>query len=200
MPLLLILAVTGFVVAARRSDAAWAHSYGAFLKLALLIIAVRIVFQSLLSSGSQGPTVLFTLPEVPVAGSTGLKLGGVVSLEAVLRAFYEGLQLATILCCVGAANSLGSARRLLRSVPGRSTRSESRWSSPSRSRPSSSPTPPGSAPPTGSADRAAAGCAPSSAWRCRCSRVPWTAPSSWPRPWTPGATGVRRTPAASRAG
>ena len=118
VPLLLILAVTGFVVAARRSDAPWAHSYGAFLKLALLIIAVRIVFQSLLSSGSQGPTVLFTLPEVPVAGSTGLKLGGVVSLEAVLRAFYEGLQLATILCCVGAANSLGSARRLLRSVPG----------------------------------------------------------------------------------
>src|SRR5687767_4494805 len=81
VPLLLILAVTGFVVAARRSDAAWAHSYGAFLKLALLIIAVRIVFQSLLSSGSQGPTVLFTLPEVPVAGDTGLKLGGVVSLE-----------------------------------------------------------------------------------------------------------------------
>jgi energy-coupling factor transport system permease protein len=42
----------------------------------------------------------------------------VISLEAVLRAFYEGLQLATILCCVGAANALGSARRLLRSLPG----------------------------------------------------------------------------------
>ena len=44
--------------------------------------------------------------------------GGQVTLEAVLRAFYEGLQLAVILCCVGAANSLGSARRLLRYVPG----------------------------------------------------------------------------------
>ena len=51
------------------------------------------------------------------AGS-GLKLGGEVTLEAVLRAFYEGLQLATILCCIGAANALGSARRLLRYVPG----------------------------------------------------------------------------------
>jgi energy-coupling factor transport system permease protein len=49
---------------------------------------------------------------------SGLKLGGEVSLEAVLTAFYEGLQLATILCCVGAANALGSARRLLRYVPG----------------------------------------------------------------------------------
>ncbi len=118
VPLLLILVVTGFVVAARRSDAPWARAYGAFLKLALLIIALRIVFQAVLSTGSQGPTVLFTLPELPMPSGTGLKLGGVVSLEAVLDAFYEGLQLATILCCVGAANSLGSARRLLRSVPG----------------------------------------------------------------------------------
>ena len=118
VPLLLILVVTGFVVAARKSDAPWARSYSTFLKLALLVIAIRIVFQALLSSGSQGPSVLFTLPELPVPGSTGIKLGGVVSLEAVLRAFYEGLQLATILVCVGAANALGSARRLLRSVPG----------------------------------------------------------------------------------
>lgn len=118
VPLLLILVVTGFVVSARKSDAPWARSYVAFLKLALLVIAIRIVFQALLSSGSQGPTVLFTLPEIPLPGSTGIKLGGVVSLEAVLRAFYEGLQLATILVCVGAANALGSARRLLRSVPG----------------------------------------------------------------------------------
>lgn len=118
VPLLLILVVTGFVVAARRSNAPWARSYAAFLKLALIVIVIRIVFQAVLSSGSQGPTVLFTFPELPVPGSTGIKLGGVVSLEAVLRAFYEGLQLATILCCIGAANSLGSARRLLRYVPG----------------------------------------------------------------------------------
>ena len=118
VPLILILVVTGFVVAARRSDAPWAKSYGAFLKLALVVIAIRILFQSVLSTGSQGPTVLFTLPEIPVPGSSGIKLGGEVTLEAVLRAFYEGLQLATILVCVGAANALGSARRLLRSVPG----------------------------------------------------------------------------------
>ncbi len=118
VPLVLILVVTGFVVTARKSDAPWARSYAAFLKLALLVIAVRIVFQALLSSESQGSTVLFTLPEIPVPGSTGIKLGGEVTLEAVLRAFYEGLQLATILVCVGAANALGSARRLLRSVPG----------------------------------------------------------------------------------
>ena len=118
VPLALILAVTGFVVAARRSNAPWARSYVAFLKLSLVIIVVRILFQALLSTGAQGPTVLFTLPSLPMPEGSGLKLGGVVSLEAILRAFYEGLQLATILCCVGAANALGSARRLLRYVPG----------------------------------------------------------------------------------
>ena len=118
VPLLLILAVGGLVVSARRSTAPWAKSYGAFLKLALVIIAIRIAFQALLSTGSQGPTVLFTLPSIPMPADSGLKLGGEVTLEAVLRAFYEGLQLAVILCCIGAANALGSARRLLRSVPG----------------------------------------------------------------------------------
>ena len=118
VPLLLILVVAGLVVAARRSMAPWARSYGAFLKLALVIILIRIVFQAVLSTGSQGPTVLFTLPEAPMPEGSGLKLGGQVTLEAVLRAFYEGLQLAVILSCVGAANALGSARRLLRYVPG----------------------------------------------------------------------------------
>ncbi len=118
VPLALILVVTGFVVMARRSNAPWSRSYVAFLKLSLVIIAVRILFQALLSTGAQGPTVLVELPSLPMPAGSGLKLGGVVSLEAVLRAFYEGLQLATILCCVGAANALGSARRLLRYVPG----------------------------------------------------------------------------------
>ena len=118
VPLLLILVVTGFVVAARRSDAPWARSYMAFLKLSLVLIVVRILFQALLSAGAQGPTVLVTLPSLPMPVGSGLKLGGVITLEAVLRALYEGLQLATILCCVGAANALGSARRLLRYVPG----------------------------------------------------------------------------------
>lgn len=118
VPLLLLLVVTGFVVSARRSAAPWARAYVAFLRLALLLVVVRILFQSLLSTGAQGPTVLFSLPQVPMPSGSGLKLGGDVTLEAVLRALYEGLQLATILCCVGAANALGSARRLLRYVPG----------------------------------------------------------------------------------
>ena len=50
VPLALILAVTGFVVSARRSSAPWARSYVAVLKLSLVIIVVRILFQALLTT------------------------------------------------------------------------------------------------------------------------------------------------------
>jgi energy-coupling factor transport system permease protein len=117
--LVLILTVTAFVVAARRSDAPWAHSYTAFLKLGLIVIGVRVVLQALLSTRSQGNTVLFTLPQLPLPDwAAGVKLGGEVSAEALLTALYDGGQLAVMLCCVGAANALASPRRLLKSLPG----------------------------------------------------------------------------------
>jgi energy-coupling factor transport system permease protein len=117
VPLVLIIAVTWFVVSARRGDTPWAASYAFFFKLAMIVIAIHLVFQALLSDAEQGVTVLFTLPEIPLPGRTGIKLGGVVTLEAVLNAFYFALQLAAIFCCIGAANALGSARQLLRYVP-----------------------------------------------------------------------------------
>jgi energy-coupling factor transport system permease protein len=117
--LVLILAVTGFVVSSRRSDAPWANSYAAFLKLGLMVIGVRVVLQALLSTSSQGNTVLFTLPQIPLpVWANGVKLGGEVTLEALLTALYDGGQLAVMLCCVGAANALASPRRLLKSLPG----------------------------------------------------------------------------------
>jgi energy-coupling factor transport system permease protein len=117
--LVLILAVTGFVVSARRSDAPWAHSYAAFLKLGLVVIGIRVVLQALLSTRSQGNTLLFTLPQIPLPDwANGVKLGGEVTAEALITALYDGGQLAVMLCCIGAANALASPRRLLKSLPG----------------------------------------------------------------------------------
>jgi energy-coupling factor transport system permease protein len=116
---LLLLAATGYVVMARRSSAPWAYAYGAFLRLGLLIIAIRVLLQAVLSSQSQGTHVIVELPEVPLPDwAAGLKLGGLITWEAVMTAFVQGLQLATIICCIGAANALASAQRLLRCVPG----------------------------------------------------------------------------------
>ena len=47
----------------------------------------------------------------------GLHLLGPVTQESVLAGLYDGLRLATIVICVGAANSLANPKRLLRSVP-----------------------------------------------------------------------------------
>lgn len=115
--LLLIIAVAAYVVAARRPIAPWSRSFGVFLRLGLIIIAIRVVFQVIVAAPI-GVTVLFTLPSVTLPDFlAGIRLGGAVTFESLLAAVYDGLRLATILACVGAANSLASPARLLKAVP-----------------------------------------------------------------------------------
>ncbi|MFE1577598.1 energy-coupling factor transporter transmembrane protein EcfT [Streptomyces fradiae] len=120
-PLLLglVVGVAGYVVAARRTDAPWARSYGAFLKLGLAVLVVRVLFSTLLGSPIPGAHVLFTLPEVPLPDwARGVRLGGRVTAEQLVFALYDGAKLAAMLVCVGAANALASPARLLKSLPG----------------------------------------------------------------------------------
>jgi len=113
----LVVAVAGWVVARRRPDAPWARSYAVFLKLGLVVIAIRVAFTVVLGSGF-GSTVLVTLPSLPLPGwAAGVSLGGPVTAEELLLAVYQGMVLAALLACVGAANSLASPARLLASVP-----------------------------------------------------------------------------------
>ncbi|WP_407566561.1 CbiQ family ECF transporter T component [Streptomyces sp. 184] len=116
--LALLVAVAGYVVAARRSDAPWARSYALFLKLGLLVIAVRLVFATFLGSPIPGTHAVFTLPEVPLPEwAQGVRLGGRVTAEQLTFAFYDGMKLAALLICVGAANALANPARLLKSLP-----------------------------------------------------------------------------------
>jgi energy-coupling factor transport system permease protein len=120
-PLLLglLVGVAGYVVAARRTDAPWARSYGAFVKLGLLVIGIRVVFSVALGSPIAGTHVLFTLPEVPMPGwADGVRIGGRVFAEQIVFALYDGAKLAALLICVGAANALANPARLLKSLPG----------------------------------------------------------------------------------
>ncbi|GAA3618494.1 CbiQ family ECF transporter T component [Streptomyces chitinivorans] len=116
--LALIIAVTAYVVAARRTDAPWARGYGAFLKIALAVLVIRLFFAVFLGSPIPGTTVLFTLPEVPLPDwAQGVRIGGRVTAEGLVFALRDGLKLATMLVCVGAANALASPARLLKSLP-----------------------------------------------------------------------------------
>ena len=115
--LLLLCAVAGLVVAARRSDAPWARGFRFYLVLGLVIIAIRVVFRVLVGARF-GSIVLFELPVVELPEVTaGITLGGTVTLEGILSAVYDGLRIATLLICLGAANSLADAKRMLKSLP-----------------------------------------------------------------------------------
>jgi energy-coupling factor transport system permease protein len=117
--LALILAVAGTVVAARRTEAPWARAFKWYLLAGVVVIAIRIVFRIVLG-GELGPGehVLFTMPQIPLPGfMSGVRIGGAVSAESVVSAVYDGFRLATILCCIGAANTLANPKRALRALP-----------------------------------------------------------------------------------
>ncbi len=119
-PLLLgaIIGAAALVVSARRGDTPWAASFRAFLVLGAVVLGVRLMFEVLFGAPIPGTTV-FTLPELTLPDwMAGARLGGAVTLEALVAALYSGLQLVAILACVGAANSLANPTRLLKSVPG----------------------------------------------------------------------------------
>mgnify|MGYP005821528015 CR=1 FL=1 len=118
-PLLLamVIAVVAFVVSARRTDAPWAKGFVAYFYMGLFVIGLRVLFRMLLD-GQHGAHVLFSLPELPLPDAVaGIRIGGAVSLEGILSALYDGLRLATLLLCLGAANVLANPKRLLKSVP-----------------------------------------------------------------------------------
>jgi energy-coupling factor transport system permease protein len=115
--LLGLLAAAAAVVAARRPAAPWARSFRVFLVLGAFVIAIRVAMQ-LVFGADTGGTLLFTLPQVPLpAFLAGVALGGPVTLEGLLAAFLDGLRLAVLLACLGAATSLASPSRLLKAVP-----------------------------------------------------------------------------------
>jgi energy-coupling factor transport system permease protein len=118
-PLLLglIVAVVAFVVAARRTDAPWSRSFGSFLRIGAFVITIRVVFQMLFGVRLDG-TTLFILPSVTLPSwAAGVSLGGPVTLEALAGAAYQGLRLAVVIACFGAASSLCSPYRMLRALP-----------------------------------------------------------------------------------
>ncbi len=117
--LLLIAAVAGFVVAARRTDAPWARAYGAFLKLGLVVLGIRMLFFVVLGGDVPGTHILVTLPQLPLPHwAQGVRIGGPITLEGLLFALYQAMMLAVLLACIGAANALANPARLLRSLPG----------------------------------------------------------------------------------
>ncbi|MDQ3733325.1 MAG: energy-coupling factor transporter transmembrane protein EcfT [Actinomycetota bacterium] len=116
--LLLIVGVAAFVVVSRRPMSTWARGFRAYLIFGMVVVAIRTVFHILLGGG-YGETVLIHLPEILLPEwSAGVRIGGAVTAEGLASAVYDGMRLATLLVCVGAAVTLADPRRLLKSLPG----------------------------------------------------------------------------------
>lgn len=115
--LILIVLAAVAVVIARRTEAPWALSFRLYVYLALLIITIRVVFRIVFGGIDEG-RVLFTLPEIPLPDlAAGIELLGSVTQTDLLGGLYDGLRLAAIVLCLGAANTLANPRRLLASLP-----------------------------------------------------------------------------------
>jgi energy-coupling factor transport system permease protein len=116
--LALVVAVAGYVVAARRTDAPWSRAFRASLILGALVIGIRIVFEVLFGV-TDGAKVIVTLPTVPLPDwAAGVAIGGPVTVEGIVIGVCQAMQIAAIIACVGAANSLANPSRLLKAVPG----------------------------------------------------------------------------------
>ncbi|MBM9464982.1 energy-coupling factor transporter transmembrane protein EcfT [Aeromicrobium sp. YIM 150415] len=112
-----IIAVACHVVVSRRSAAPWALAFRLYLVLAGIIIALRVLFR-LIFGGGEGSTIVLSLPEIPLPQwAAGIRLLGDVSAESLLGGFYDGLRLATMIICLGAANALANPKRLLKMLP-----------------------------------------------------------------------------------
>ncbi len=115
--LALTTASASVMVLARRTDAPWALSFRWYLYLGLLVVVLRVFFRVLLGGGL-GTTVLVDLPGIALPSwAAGITLLGPVTRESLLAGLYDGMRLATILICVGAANALANPRRLLAALP-----------------------------------------------------------------------------------
>ena len=115
--LVLIVLAAVAVVIARRTEAPWALSFRLYVYLALLIITVRVAFR-IVFGGIDDGVVLFSLPQIPLPDlAAGIQLLGPVTRTDVLGGLYDGMRLAAIVLCIGAANTLANPRRLLASLP-----------------------------------------------------------------------------------
>jgi energy-coupling factor transport system permease protein len=105
------------IVKSFKSDGPWAGSFNFALKLALAIIAFRVLIGIVIGVPVPG-TNLFTLPIVPLPDwMAGIRLGGPVTWERVSSTILESFDIAIIILLFGAATSLTNPRSLIRSFP-----------------------------------------------------------------------------------
>lgn len=117
LTLALLITAAAIVVTTRRIDAPWSRSFTVALTVGLVLVVLRLAMQAVLAPPI-GDTVLLSLPRVELPSwIAGIRLGGMVTAESLTLGLQQGLRIAAVIAAVGAAASLASPTRLLRSLP-----------------------------------------------------------------------------------
>ncbi|MBI3429789.1 MAG: energy-coupling factor transporter transmembrane protein EcfT [Actinobacteria bacterium] len=112
-----LVGVVALVVIFKSEDAPWAQSFRWALRMGLWIFTIRTLTGILIGVPIPGRT-LFSIPILPLPSwMAGIRIGGNVTLERLSATAHEGVMLAAIVALLGAAASLSSPHRLLRSLP-----------------------------------------------------------------------------------
>lgn len=118
VPLALCTVGAAAIVVWRKSEnAPWSKSFRWSLKLGAWIIGIRTLTGILIGVPTAG-TRLFAIPQIPLPSwMPGIRIGGVVTSERLMATAHDGIIIAAIIALLGAAASLASPHRLLRSLP-----------------------------------------------------------------------------------
>ena len=113
-------ALSMLFVLAFRDQSPWSRSVVFYIRLAGIVIAIRLLFRIIFNLESDPANPLLVLPEVNLGlgNSFTMHLFGAISAESLQAALTDGLRLAAIILAIGMANSLANPMKLLKSTPG----------------------------------------------------------------------------------
>ena len=111
------IGVATVLVKVRSDGSPWGRSYWIALRIGAVILIIRAVVGVLIGVPIPGRT-LFTVPIIDLPSwMPGIRFGGAVTLERLSSSLHEGLIIATVIALFGAATSLTSPHKVLRTLP-----------------------------------------------------------------------------------
>jgi energy-coupling factor transport system permease protein len=111
------IGVATVLVKVRSDGSPWGRSYWIALRIGAVILVIRAVVGVLIGVPIPGRT-LFAVPIIDLPSwMPGIRLGGAVTLERLSSSMHEGLIIATVIALFGAATSLTSPHKVLRTLP-----------------------------------------------------------------------------------
>lgn len=112
-----LVGVAGIFVFLRRDGSPWSKSFLLALQIGAVIVFIRALIGITIGVPIPGREI-FRLPLIDLPSwMPGIRLGGVVTYERFSSALHEGLIIAAIIALIGAATSLTSPHRLMKSLP-----------------------------------------------------------------------------------